>query len=297
MFRKEKEISGHSGAIYSCTFDGQYIYSGSADKFVARWIPDEGIQDKFAIRFEHSIYVLASVGCFLLVGRSDGGFHVFNTETRTEEKYFTQHTKALFSINVNEVKGHCYVSDADGNISVWDIDNWELLLYLPLDCGKIREIAISQDGTRIAVCGQDGFLRVFDTDNFNELFTISAHKSGVTAACFDGSSNDLIISGGKDAMLRLWDLPSAACLKEVPAHNFAIYKILQLGNILISASRDKTVKIFSNDLTFIQRLDHKEGGHKHSVNDAVKLSDDRFATCSDDGKLVIWTKKESLLDC
>lgn len=293
MFRKEREISGHAGAIYSCTFDGTYIYSGSADKFVARWIPEEGVQDKFAIKFEHSIYAVEWASPYLLVGRSDGGFHVFNTDTRTEEKYFTQHAKAIFSISVNSSKNHCYVADADGIISVWDVNSWELLLYLPLDCGKIRDIVVSSDGSRIAVCAQDGYLRVFDTDTFNEIFTINAHKDGATAACFDGSNKDLLISGGKDAMLRLWDLPSGACLKEVPAHNFAIYKIMQIGNALITASRDKTVKVFSGDLQFIKRLDHKEGGHKHSVNDAVQLDGNRFVTCGDDSKMVIWARSES----
>ncbi len=293
MFRKEREISGHAGAIYSCTFDGNYIYSGSADKFVARWIPDEGVQDKFAIKFEHSIYAVEFAAPFLLVGRSDGGFHVFNAETRTEIKYFTQHTQAIFSISINQQAGHCYVADADGNVSVWNLSDWELLLYLPLDCGKIREIAVSTDGSRIAVCGQDGYARVFDTDNFNEIFTVKAHKDGATAACFDGSSNDVLITGGKDAMLRLWDLPSETCLKEIPAHNFAIYKILQVGNTVITISRDKTVKVFSSDLQFIKRLDHKEGGHKHSVNDAVQLDENRFLTCGDDSKMVIWSRSES----
>ena len=193
MFRKEREISGHAGAIYSCAFDGTYIYSGSADKFVARWIPQEGTQDKFAIKFEYSIYAVEYTEPFLLVGRSDGGFHVFNTATRTEEKYFTQHTKAIFSIKVNAQKSHCYVADADGNVSVWDTSSWDLLLYLPLDCGKIREIAVAEDGSRIAICGQDGNLRIFDTDTFNEIFTIAGHKDGATAASFDGSNNDILI--------------------------------------------------------------------------------------------------------
>ncbi len=293
MFRKEREISGHAGAIYSCTFDGSYIYSGSADKFVARWIPEEGVQDKFAIRFEHSIYAVEYTAPYLLVGRSDGGVHVFNAETRVEEKYFTQHTKAIFTISVNSKNSQCYVADADGNVSIWDLDSWDLLLYLPLNCGKIREIAISSDGSRIAVCGQDGTLRIFDTDTFNEIYTIEAHKDGATSACFDGDSNDLLFSGGKDAILRLWDLPSGACLKEVPAHNFAIYKIMQIGNTLITISRDKTVKVFSNELQFIQRLDHKEGGHKHSVNDAVQMDEKRFVTCGDDSKMVIWMRVES----
>lgn len=289
MFRKEREIRGHSGAIYSCTFDGSYIYSGSADKFVARWIPDEGVQDKFAIRFEHAIYALKHTENFLIVGRSDGGLHVFNTETRVELKYFTQHTKAIFSISINEHKQHCYAADADGNVSVWDMESWSLLIYLPLDCGKIREVAVSNDGSRIAICGQDGFLRVFAVDTFNEIITIRGHKDGATAACFDATSNDLLISGGKDAMLRLWDLPSGACLKEIPAHNFAVYKILQVGDYYVSTSRDKTVKIWSDDLQFLKRLDRKEGGHQHSVNDAAKLDEGRFVTSGDDSRMVIWS--------
>lgn len=289
MFRKEREISGHAGAIYSCTFDGNYIYSGSADKFVARWIPEEGTQDKFAIRFEHSIYAVKFTKPHLIVGRSDGGLHVFDVEKRVEEKYFTQHTKAIFSVSINSHKGHCYAADADGNVSVWDLESWDLLLYLPLDCGKIRDIAVSADGSRIGVCGQDGYLRIFDTDTFNELFTIKAHKDGATAACFDPQNSDILISGGKDAMLRLWDVPSGVALKEVPAHNFAIYKLMNVGNNIVSASRDKTVKIWTQDLSFLQRLDRKEGGHKHSVNDAAKIDENRFVTCGDDSRMVIWT--------
>lgn len=291
MFRKEREISGHSGAVYTCTFDGMYIYSGGADKFVARWIPDEGVQDKFAIRFEHSIYAIKYAAPYLIVGRSDGGLHVFNVETRAEEKYFTQHTKAIFSIAINPKKNQCYAADAEGNVTVWNLESWELLLYLPLDCGKIREIAVSGDGVRIAVAGQDGYLRVFDTETFNELYTINAHKEGATAACFDEYDNNVLFSGGKDAMLRVWDLPSGACLKEIPAHNYAIYKLMYVGGHIISVSRDKTIKVWSKEFDFLQRLDFKEGGHKHSVNDAAKMSDNRFVTCSDDGKMVIWKRE------
>ena len=81
MFHKAREIKGHAGAIYSCSFDGNHVYTGSADKFVARWIPEEGIQDKFAIRFEHAIYSISIADKYLIVGRSDGGLHFFNLET------------------------------------------------------------------------------------------------------------------------------------------------------------------------------------------------------------------------
>lgn len=290
MFRKRREIQGHAGAIYSCAFDGTYIYSASADKFVARWIPEEGVQDKFAIRFEHSVYATTTFEQLLFVGRSDGGLHIFNLETRVEEKYFTQHTKAVFSTVVNPVKRQFYAGDADGNLSIWDIDARALMLYLPLDCGKIRDIHVSGDGSVFVVCAQDGTVRIFDTDHFNEQITLNAHKDGATAACFPDGSSDVLVTGGKDAMLRIWDLKAQTCFREVPAHNFAIYRIIRVGNELVSVSRDKTVKIWSQELDFRQRLDQKAGGHRHSVNDAVALSDESFASCGDDKRIILWER-------
>lgn len=290
-FRKEKEIQGHSGAIYSCAFDQSYVYSGSADKFVARWLLDEGTQDKFAIRFEQAVYRILIVDHFLIVGRSDGGLHVFDLEARKELKYFTQHTKALFGLASNPIRKHCYAGDADGNLSVWSTETWELLIYFPLDCGKIRDIAVDSSGAHFAVCGQDGFVRIFETSYFNEISTFFAHKDGATAACF-GENPEELITGGKDAMLRRWNWKTGEKLLEIPAHNFAIYRLIRVGDSLVSISRDKTVKVWSESLQFRQRLDQKAGGHRHSVNDCVALSSTKFVTCGDDKRMIVWTSEE-----
>ena len=36
-FSKLKEISGHAAGIYSLAFDGEFLYSASADQYIARW--------------------------------------------------------------------------------------------------------------------------------------------------------------------------------------------------------------------------------------------------------------------
>ncbi|NDE11194.1 MAG: hypothetical protein EBZ95_11615 [Chitinophagia bacterium] len=55
LFKKSKDISGHSAAVYSIAFDGIYIYSASGDRYVTRWNLQTGIQDKFAIQFKNLI--------------------------------------------------------------------------------------------------------------------------------------------------------------------------------------------------------------------------------------------------
>jgi WD40 repeat protein len=224
------------------------------------------------------------------VGLASGDVHIFDLNSNTEIKYFTQHTKAIFAFAFNEKKHQLYVADADGNLSIWDTNKLELLIYLPLDCGKVRDIAISGDGEHFTLGCQDETIRMFESNFFNEIQTINGHKDGTTAVLHHPNNANQLISGGKDAMLRLWDLTTSTCLKEIPAHNFAIYSIQAVneGKTIITSSRDKTIKIWSRDLDFQERLDFKVGGHKHSVNKVRPMGNSSFVSVSDDKKIIVW---------
>jgi WD40 repeat protein len=292
-FSKLKEISGHAAGIYSLAFDGELCYSASADRYVTRWNLATGLQDKFAIRFDASVYSISIVNQrrFLIAALANGAMHVFDLELRKEIKFFTQHLVAIFATQENSTQGHLYVGDADGNLSVWDSSTFDLLIYIPLNCGKIRRIAVAPSGDELAVCGQDGFIRIFDTEFFNEIYSAKAHEGGVTAVLFHPCHTDLFFSGGKDAYLRCWNFKTGELLNSLPAHNFVIYDLIPInfGKTLVSSSRDKSIKIFDlESMSFLQRLDQKEGGHRHSVNCLEKLSENTFASASDDKRMIIW---------
>ncbi len=290
-FHREKEISGHNGAVYSISADDTYIYSGSADRFVARWKTLEGVQDNFTIRLEHPVYSTCLADNFLFIGLNNGDLHIVDVFERKEVKFYQQHKVGIFEIAHNRELGHVYVADADGNLSVWKLDTLELIIYLPLDCGKIRNISVSPDGTRFALGGQDGICRIFNAKNFNEESSWLAHKSGVTGVLLQ---TDYVITGGKDALLTLWDLKGSIIKNPIPAHNFGVYRILKFNDLIITASRDKTIKVWNKDLEFIQRLDFKDGGHRHSVNELVYIDEHRFASCGDDGKIILWSLGQSV---
>lgn len=296
IFHKRKELTGHSAGIYSLAYDDRYLYSASADKFVARWDLETGLQDKFAIRFENPVYSIALLrnNSLLIVGLANGDLHVFDLEQRQEIKYFTQHLKAVFAIAENKLKEQFYTADADGNLAVWDLKTLDLLVYLPLDCGKIRRINVSNDGENFALACQDGSVRIFDCTFFNESTLNHAHKDGATTVLFHPQNLDLIITGGKDALLKLWNWKTGDLNMEIPAHNYVIYDIVALNNgaNFITGSRDKTTKVWNTEtMTFLQRLDLKAGGHKHSVNCLVKLNEECFASGSDDKRIIVWEKE------
>jgi len=293
MFHKFKEFSGHGAGIYSLAFDGQFIYSASADHYVARWNIETGEQDRFAIKFDFPVYSIALLkhNTTLAVGLSSGDLHLFDLINRQEVKFYKQHTKALFCIAENVVKQQFYTTDADGNLAVWDSSNFELLIYLPLDCGKIRRIAIDASGNHFALACQDGTIRIFESSFFNEIYTFQAHEGGATAVIFNPRNENELFSGGKDAHICQWNWRDEQCLKSIPAHNYVVYdlKLLPSTNYLISASRDKTIKLWNlSDLSSVQRLDMKHKGHRHSVNVLQAIDETTFISASDDKRICSW---------
>lgn len=297
VFAKHLEIREHQGSVYSIAFDGQFIYSGSADQYVTRWNTVKGIQDKFAIKLDAAVYQITVHANHLFIGLATGDLHVIDLHEKKEIKHFTQHKKAIFAIHANPLANQLYVADADGNLSVWNLSTLEHLMYLPLDCGKIRAISHSNSGNTIALGGQDGIIRIFDCTTFNEVSTWKAHQDGVTSLVFDSASDEILYSGGKDALLKKWNWRDTECVKAIPAHNFAIYQLINFrDDVLLSCSRDKSIKAWTKELIPITKLAAKDGGHSHSVNSIIYIDVNRFASCSDDRRIILWSESNEQQD-
>lgn len=292
MIEKLVEINGHSGAIYTVDGAENFIYTGSGDRFCARWDLIQGIQDKFAIQTENAIYSLALIneGKNLVLGCADGAMHVIDLLERKEVKHFIQHKKAVFSLTQNSIKKQLYSTDSDGNVAVWNTENWELMLILPLDCGKIRSIHVDKSGEYFWVCGQDGWIRKMDATRFNELTAWFSHNQGVNVVqTFPTKS--AIISGGKDGFLRVWNISDEKKIIEIPAHNFGIYDLIFVNNgqHFVTVSRDKSIKIWdATTLNVVQKIERKHGGHSHAVNRIWKQDEFHFVTVGDDKRIIWW---------
>ena len=287
LYSKQLQIAGHQGPIYALSQDTHYIYSASADKFVARWHKSTGQQDHFAIRCTQAPFSLCVLSAqqHLAIGLSDGSIHLIDTAAKVELKFLKAHTAAVFAIATNPARKQHYTADAEGNLLVWDL-HWNLLLNLPFSCGKIRQIVVAPDGSYLLLAGADGYFRKIDTTYFNETQQIFAHQEGCTALCI--LPNGDILSAGKDAYIRRWSA-SGQKLNAFPAHLGTIYQLLLLadGNY-VSASRDKTIKIWSQENDQIQqKLDLQMAGHRHSINALIAV-ENGFASAGDAKRILLW---------
>lgn len=293
MFTKVREITGHAGSVYDLTGDESYVYSASGDTYIAKWNNTLGTQEKFAIKAEKAVYAIHYLknNNQLVFGCSDGAFHVIDLHQKVEIKNIVQHKVGIFSLFEDEKSKQLFIGDADGNLSVWDTDNWNLKIVLPFNCGKIRKIVKHPNKESIFLCCQDGYIRELDTKRFNELSTWFTHKEGANCLAYFPLKSEICISGGKDGFLRIWNSKTSEKILDLPAHNFGIYSIVFINNGLqfITTSRDKSIKIWdANTLNVIQKIERKQGGHSHAVNACFKLNESEFATAGDDKRIIYW---------
>ena len=292
VFEHYLTIEGHSSAIYALTVCKDFIYSSSGDRYIVRWNKKSGIQDKFTIKFElpaFAIRFIEKTEC-LVVGLSDGKIHVFDTCSKKEIRCFNQHRHGIFSIEENKDRNQIYIGDEEGYLSIWNSLSWNLDMMINLNCGKIRALHYSQSKKLLFIGKKNGDISIFETEYYNEIKSFKANKDGVSSILFCEKRN-LIASGGNDAHICVFDL-DGKIIRSIPAHNYTIYSLIKFStDIYISTSRDKSVKVWSGFFeNVIQKIDHKTDGHAFSVNAAIKLNENSFATASDDAKIKYFRK-------
>lgn len=294
-FEKQFQLTGHSAGIYALSSgrSAHTVLTGSGDNMVAEWDLKNPQVLPFAIRLETTVYALEHIGNHLLaIGQGRGGVHVIDLESKKEIRHLALHKKAVFDLHFIAELNQFISLSADGTFGVWNATNFELLRHIPLGDLKMRRASSSPDGKLLVTSGNDGRLRIFETEFFNEIHTLDAHDKSSNISVFSPSGSRLI-SGGWDGHLRLWDVDNGfAKLLELPAHNYAIYDIAFSPDqtMFATASRDKTVKVWDSEtLSPLARLDARSGGHSHSVN-ALHWNNETglLVSAGDDRKLIGW---------
>jgi len=290
-WRKRFAFSGHSSPVYACVADENHVYSTAGDRFVTRIDLLTGLQDSFAVRLDSPAYTLGLTehSGLLIIGCTNGTVIAIDPESRQLAWEHNFLGKALFSCVDCPEEQWIVLGDAEGNLLVTDYSG-TLLTSFSFDCGKIRQL--KRFGRHLFAACQDGQWRQFELPTFNEIRRGHAHEGGVTSLTYFPQAYTLL-TGGKDAHLRLWDLVTGKQLQAVPAHYQTIYGIEQLsgGEELVTVSMDKTVKIWDTaSLRVKQRIEYRQGGHNRSVNGCTVVHATSFVSFGDDRQVIVFER-------
>jgi WD40 repeat protein len=174
-----------------------------------------------------------------------------------------------------------------GEVKVWEVNKGMLVRTLDsLHSDTVFGVRYSPDGTRLATCAADKFLKVIDGAG-KELKAFEGHTHHVLGVDWRSDGKQLVTAGA-DNVLKVWDFDNGEQLRTLQAAGKQVTSVRWLPNKseAVGASGDRLVRLWNTDNGGIART---FGGPNDFVFAAASSNDgNRIAAGGADGVLFIW---------
>ncbi|MCB0685348.1 MAG: WD40 repeat domain-containing protein [Saprospiraceae bacterium] len=288
----QRKLVGHKGSVYSIVFDSgsQQIYSGGGDGWLVSWNRDEA-DGKLIADVGDQIFCLSVIeGQRVVAGSMSGELYFIGLSSAAGPRKKVFHQKGIYDLL--SIGRYLISAGGDGKLGFWNLETTEIEESIVLSHHRIRCLALSPDKSVLAVGDSHGDIRFLSTDDWRLLHRISAHDPSVFSLAW--LDNERIVSGGRDAHLKVWDYHSTDEPQfDLAAHWYTVNHMQShpSDTLLATASRDKTIRLWETmNFSVVQTLDAaRSGGHINSVNRLVWTDDGKqlFAG-SDDNSISVW---------
>ncbi len=209
-FVLQKTLSGHSGYVYSVSFnpDGRLLASGGGDNTIKLW----------------------------------------DVETGHELKTLQGHSGYVYSVSFSP-DGRLLASGSgsgDYTIKLWDVETGKELQTLRGHTAWVRSVCFSPDGLLLASGSDDKTIRLWDVKTGREVKTLKGHTDWVRSVCFSPDGR-LLASGSRDNTVKLWDVKTGREVKALRGHIAWVSSVSFSpdGLWLASGSGDNTIKLWN----------------------------------------------------
>lgn len=303
--RKVHQLTGHNAAIYALVpglRPGTFL-SAAGDGWIVEWSlndarPGEELMGRLLAKVDTQVFSLAYLPetNTLVAGDMNGGVHWLNLSEDRPNRHVAHHRKGTYGLVV--ANDELISLGGDGIITRWDTLRQTSNESLQLSNQALRTAMYRSVASEWLVGSSDHHIYRLNAEAFTIKEKMSAaHQNSVFCLEEHPDDSSTFFSGSRDAQLKVWKIEpsgqSTSLVKEQPAHWFTINHLITSpdGKYLLSASRDKTIRIWdTTTCKLLKTLDAaRDGGHVNSVNRLLWIPDTPyFVSASDDRSIIVW---------
>ncbi|KAI1429519.1 WD40-repeat-containing domain protein [Xylaria sp. FL1777] len=154
----------------------------------------------------HALAYSASPGTYVLAGSSDRSIRLYNPQSSTPS-----HPSSLSS---SSSSSHLSSKKGASSAAATAIPQGRLIQTYSAHGYEVLSVSVSADNARFASAGGDRAVFLWDVASAQTLRRFGGgpqgHSARVNSVCFAGEDDSLLISGGLDTSVRIWDVRSGA---------------------------------------------------------------------------------------
>lgn len=169
------------------------------------------------------------------------------------------HQGPVTGVQVDSLNSLLMSSGLDGTLRFWNFKSHALLEVVRVGVG-IAQLEQARDSELLAAACDDFVIRVYDTTSRKLVRRLEGHSMHISDLCFSRDGRRLV-SASVDATVRVWDLPTGACVDWIRFKRPVTGLTLShTGEYLCTSHVDRLGLYLWADRSFFQTVDLGRGG-------------------------------------